>query len=71
MPNGETKQSREHTFDDDTDEALVLPKPVPEVTNDDDDDKKRADSAFDDLEIDVDEEEVKAESQNEPPGRKF
>jgi len=72
MPNaGETKQGREHAFEDDTDEAIVLPKPVPEITNDDDDDKKSADSAFDDLEIDVDDEEVKAESENEPPGRKF
>jgi|SwirhisoilCB3_FD_contig_71_67942_length_322_multi_2_in_0_out_0_1 hypothetical protein len=55
-------------FDEDTDEAIVLPKPTPEITNDD---EKKADSAFDDLEIDVDEEEVKAEADSQPPGRKY
>jgi hypothetical protein len=57
-----------HDFDDDTDEAIVLPKPTPEVTNDD---EKMADSAFDDLEIAVDEDEVKAEAEGQPPGRKY
>jgi hypothetical protein len=69
MPSTDDKQSREHAFDDDTDEAIVLPKPVPEISNDDE--EKRADSPFDDLEIDVDEEEVKAESDDQPPGRKY
>jgi hypothetical protein len=70
MPNtDEKKQSREHTFDVDTDEAIVLPKPVPEITEDDD--AKRADDAFDDQEVEVDEEEVRAESANQPSGRKY
>ena len=62
-------------FDEDTDEAIVLPKPVPEISDDDDADKRKADSeadsAFDDLEIEVDEQEVKAESENQPDGRKY
>jgi len=65
----QTKQGREHSFEDDTDEAIVLPRPVPEITADDD--EKSADSAFEDLEIEVDEEEVKAESENQPAGRKY
>jgi hypothetical protein len=65
MPNKDDK------FDEDTDGAIVLPKPVPEITDDDDADKRRADSAFDDLVIEVDEEEVKAESGNQPPDRKY
>ena len=59
-------------FEDDTDEAFTLPKPTPELNQEDDDadpDEKRADSAIDDLEIEVDEEELKAES--ESPGRKY
>jgi hypothetical protein len=59
-------------FEDDTEEAFRLPKPTPEVSQDDDDagaDEKRADSAIDDLEIEVDEDELKAES--ESPGRKY
>ena len=59
-------------FEDDTDEAFTLPKPTPEVSQDDDDadpDEKRADSAIDDLEIEVDDNELKAES--ESPGRKY
>lgn len=59
-------------FDEDTDGAIVLPKPVPEISNDDDDEeKKAADSAFDDMVIEVDEQEVKAESENQPDGRKY
>ncbi len=51
MPStGETKQGGEHTFDEDTDEAIVLPKPVPEISEDDD--EKQADAALDDLEKD-------------------
>ena len=62
----------ENRFDEDTDEAIVLPKPVPEVSNDgDDDEKKAADSAFDDLEIEVDEQELKAELENQPGDRKY
>jgi len=58
-------------FDEDTDEAIVLPKPVPESNNDNDEDARKADSAFDDLEIEVDEQEVKAELENQPSDRKY
>ena len=57
--------------DEDTDEAIVLPRPVPEISNDYDDDAKKADSAFDDLEIEVDEQELKAELENQPRDRKY
>jgi hypothetical protein len=70
MPN-DTKGSggiEKRDFDEDTEEAIVLPKPTPEVTADD---EKKADSAFDDIEIEVDEDEVKAESENQPSGRKY
>ena len=61
-----------HDFDEDTEEVIRLPKVKPEVTEDDvDDDKKKADSAFDDLEIVVDEDELQAESESQPPGRKY
>ena len=60
-----------HDFEDDTDNAITLPKIRPEVTEDDDADKKDADSAFDDQEIMIDEDEVIAESENQPPGRKY
>ena len=62
------REGRGHAFDDDTDEAIVLPKPIPEATEDSD--EKSADP-FDDLEIDVDEDELKAESENQPAGRKY
>jgi len=69
MPNEDEKnQGRANSFDDDTDEAIVLPPPVPEITADD---EKQADAAFDDLEIEVDEKELKSESENQPPGRKY
>ena len=59
---------REETFEEDTERAIVLPKPVPEIV----DDGKNADAAFDDQEIQIDEDEVTAEeSRNEPPGRKY
>jgi len=68
MPNNDDKH-----FDDDTDTAFTLPKPTPELSQDDDSDagadEKRADNAIDDLEIEVDEEELNAES--ESPGRKY
>ena len=57
-----------HDFDEDTDVAIVLPKPTPEITNDD---EKMADSAFDDLEIDVEDDEVRAEEDSQPVGRKY
>jgi len=56
-------------FDEDTDDAIVLPRPVPEITSDDD--ARKADSAFDDLEIEVDEQEVQAELENQPADRKY
>ena len=61
----------EHEFDEDTEEAIRLPKVKPEVTEDDDADKKKADSAFDDLEIEIDENELKAESEGQTPGRRY
>ena len=60
-----------HNFDEDTDEAMTLPKVRPEVTADDDDNKKKADSAFEDLEIEIDENELKAESEGQIPGRRY
>ena len=69
MPNkDQKKQGQGHAFEADTDEAIVLPPPVPEVTAED---EKNADAAFDDLEIVVDEDEVKFESENQPGGRKY
>ena len=66
MPSNDKKD-----FEDDTDKAFTLPKPTPELSQDDDaaSAQKWADSAIDDLEIEVDEEEVGAES--ESPGRKY
>lgn len=60
-----------HDFDEDTEEAIRLPKVKPEVTEDDDVDKKKADSAFDDQEIEIDEDDLKAESEGETPGRRY
>jgi hypothetical protein len=69
MPNKDGKnQGPGYGFDEDTDEAIVLPPPVPEVTADD---EKKADAAFDDLEIVVDDDEVRSESENQPSGRKY
>jgi hypothetical protein len=68
MPNKDGKNQGGHGFDEDTDEAIRLPSPVPEVTAED---EKKADAAFDDLEIDVDDDEVKSESENQPSGRKY
>ena len=65
MPNKDDK------FDEDTDDAIVLPRPVPEVVDDEDEDKRKADSAFDDMVIEVDEQEVKAELENQPRDRKY
>jgi hypothetical protein len=67
---------RKHEFDDDTEEAFKLPKVTPEVTQDDDvddvdSDKKKADSDFEDQEIVIDEDELKAESESQPTGRKY
>ncbi len=61
----------EHEVDEDTEEAIRLPKVRPEVTEDDDADKKKADSAFDDLEIEIDESELNAESEGQTPGRRY
>jgi hypothetical protein len=59
-----------HNFDEDTEEAMTLPKVKPEVTADDDD-KKKADSASDDLEIEIDENDLKVESEGQTPGRTY
>jgi hypothetical protein len=63
----------QHSFDDDTDEAFKLPKVKPELTEEDGagSEAKKADSAFDDLEIEIDEAELEAESESQPPGRKY
>jgi hypothetical protein len=52
--------------------AIVLPRPVPENVEDAPEDEKRADSdsAFDDLEIEIEYDEVEAETDRNPPGRK-
>jgi len=67
MPNNDKKK-----FEEDTETAFTLPSPPREPSRDESDagvDDKRADSAIDDLEIEVDDEELKAES--ESPGRKY
>jgi hypothetical protein len=66
MPSNDDKD-----FEGDTDKAFTLPKPTPEASQDVDERaaQKWADSAIDDLEIEVDEEEIGAES--ESPGRKY
>jgi len=68
MPSDDKKK-----FEEDTETAFTLPNRR-ELSQDQQDqidgvDDKRADSAIDDLEIEVDEEELKAES--ESPGRKY
>ena len=55
-------------FDEDTEEAIKLPKVKPEVV---DDGGKKADNAFDDLEIEIDMDELKKESEGESGGRKY
>ena len=56
------------------DEKLVLPKPTPEKIDDVVEDWKNADgdddSAFDDLEITIDEDELEAEKGRDPSGPK-
>ena len=67
MPSNDGKN-----FEEDTETAFTLPKPTPELSQEEIDagaDDKRADSAIDDLEIEVDEEELRTES--ESPGRKY
>jgi hypothetical protein len=68
MPNEDEAKKRKAMFEDDTDEAIVLPKPTPEVTSDD---QRRADAAFEDQEIEIDEEELDAETESQPVGRKY
>jgi hypothetical protein len=76
-PESSRQASQQDRFDEDTDEATVVPRSGPEISGDDDDgdDERKAaseaDSAFADLEIVVDEQEVKAESENQPAGRKY
>ena len=60
-----------HDFDEDTEEVIRLPKVKPEATEDDDVDEKKADSSFDDLEIEVDDDDLKTELESQPPGRKY
>jgi hypothetical protein len=64
---------RKHEFDEDTEDGFRLPKVTPEVTGDDDvaSDEKKAGGAFEDQEIVIDEDEVQAESDSQPGGRKY
>ena len=73
QPEGELPRDagRKYDFDEDTEEAIILPKVKPEVTEDDDVDEKKADSAFEDQESEIDEDELKAESEGEVPGRRY
>ena len=52
---------------------MVLPRPTPEIVNDVFGDQKNADSEdpFEDLVIEIDEDEVEAEKGNNPSGRKY
>jgi hypothetical protein len=57
-------------------EKMVLPRPTPEIVNDVFGDAKKADSdgqddPFEDLVIEIDEDEVEAEKDSNPSGRKF
>ena len=57
-------------------EKMVLPRPTPEIVNDVFGDAKKADSGqaddpFEDLVIEIDEDEVEAEKDSNPSGRKF
>ena len=58
-------------------EKMVLPRPTPEIVDDVFGNQKNADSAgdvddpFDDLIIEVDEDEVEAEKGSNPSGRKY
>ena len=56
-------------FDEDTDAAIVLPRAG--TRNQQRRREKKADSAFDDLEIEVDEQELKAELETQPADRKY
>ena len=67
MPN-----NGKNPFEEDTENAIKLPKPTPERIDGDDDEKKAdSDGAFDDLVIDVDIDEVEAENEGNPSGRKY
>jgi hypothetical protein len=58
-------------------EKIVLPRPTPEIVNDVFGDEKKAgsdghvDDPFDDLIIEVDEDEVEAEKGSNPSGHKY
>ena len=69
MPNNSGK----NPFEEDTENAIKLPRPTPENVDDGAGDEKKADSdsAFDDLVIDVDEDELEAEKEGNPSGRKY
>ena len=58
---------KKHAFDEDTKREIVLPRPMPEVT---DDGLKSADGGFDEMEIEVDDDEVSAEETDNHPARK-
>lgn len=57
---------------DEPDDPFEQPKPKPQADYDadEDPDKRNADSAFDDLNIEVDESELEYELRGRPPGRK-
>ena len=56
-------------------EKIVLPRPTPEIVEDVFGPQKNADSdggdPFDDLVIEIDEDEVEAEKDSNPSGRKY
>ena len=56
-------------------EKIVLPRPTPEIVDDVFGDQKKADGdnddAFEELVIEIDEDEVEAEKESTPSGRKF
>jgi len=56
-------------------EKIVLPRPTPEIVEDVFGNQKNADSGggdpFDDLVIEIDEDEVEAEKDSNPSGRKY
>ena len=67
-----SKHEKQDPFEADTDRAFRLPKPTPEKVDDGTDDAKKADSDnIDDLEIEVDTDELEAETESDRPGRKY
>ncbi len=70
-----SNSEKKDPFEDDTERAIRLPKPTPEIVNGDDDaeDARKADrdSSIDDLEISVDPDELDAERESGPARKKY